>query len=114
MARPRKDIKRDQQLNFSLTVHELATLYERAARAGMSLMSYGRWRLLGEDRQSALSAAAAPKADRRLLLELSRLGNLLNQLVRLFHREKQNPPEALPSLLEKIRRLINRELADDR
>lgn len=113
MARPKKAIRRDQQLNVSLTVPELATLYTRAQRAGMTLIAFARWRLLGSS-ASDTPAGTAPEANQLLLADLKRVGNNLNQLVRLFHREKHEPPSGLDALLDELRRLINRELAGDR
>ncbi|OQW54893.1 MAG: hypothetical protein A4S14_14670 [Proteobacteria bacterium SG_bin9] len=79
----------------------------------MPLISFARWRLLGSS-ISDMPALAAPGPDLLLMAELKRLGNNLNQLVRLFHREKHEPPIGLDGVLDEIRRLINRELAGDR
>ena len=48
MSRPRKNIRRDRQLNFSLTQAELERIRLRAMAAGMRLMDFGRALLLRE------------------------------------------------------------------
>ncbi|MEI9899198.1 MAG: plasmid mobilization relaxosome protein MobC [Hyphomicrobium sp.] len=108
MGRPRANQKRDQQLNLSLTEAEYAEVYWRARRAGMRLVDYGRCRLLGGASQPVIPLNTAPVGDHLLFAELKRLGNNLNQLVRICHAHRQPPPAALVSLLERIRDLINR------
>jgi len=110
VGRPTKENKRDRQLNLRLTRHELATLLWRADRAGMRLVDYGRWRLLGDEDQAVMPPMAAPKADHMLFVQLKRLGNNLNQMVRFCHATKRDVPAGLAPLLSDIRMLINQDL----
>jgi hypothetical protein len=108
LARPRSDKKRDQQLNLSLTEDEFADIYWRARRAGMRMVDYGRWRLLGGEKRPAFPPNAIDLSQQLLLSELKRLGNNLNQLVRICHATRRPPPASLEALLERIRAAINR------
>src|SRR5262249_46392475 len=108
LARPRSKKKRDQQLNLSLTEDEFAEAYWRARRVGMRMVDYGRWRLLGGDKQPVVPSNAATSGEHLFLAELKRLGNNLNQLVRICHTTRQPPPASLEALLERIRAAINR------
>jgi hypothetical protein len=114
VGRPRSENKRDQQLNLSLTLDEYVELYWKARRSGMRMVDYGRWRLLGGVNQPALPERAARKGDLLVFTELKRLGNNLNQLVRICHSTRSPPPASLESLLERIRSVVNRGVADDR
>jgi hypothetical protein len=114
VGRPRLENKRDQQINVSLTQDEYVELYWRARRSGMRMVDYGRWRLLGGASQPTLPERAARRGDLLLFTELKRLGNNLNQLVRICHSTRRPPPASLESLLECIRNVINRGVADDR
>jgi hypothetical protein len=114
VGRPRSENKRDQQLNVSLTQDEYIELYWRARRSGLRMVDYGRWRLLGGVNQPALPERAARKDDLLVFTELKRLGNNLNQLVRICHSTRRAPPASLEALLERIRTVINRGTADDR
>ena len=114
MARPAKTIRRDRQLNFSLTGPELEALQARADQVAMRLVDYGRDLLLNR-RASRRRAAAAPEATARPLsklerlnnIELRRIGNNLNQLVHWHHRYSQPAPQLLEPLLHAIRQLID-------
>jgi hypothetical protein len=108
VARPGKRVRRDHQLNLSLTKDEYIAAYWRADRAGMRLVDYGRWCLLGGKDQPAQLEAAASTGDHLLFAELKRLGNNLNQLVRFCHSTGRQPPAQLDPLLQLIRSLINR------
>jgi len=111
VARPTKAIKRDRQMNFSLTADELATLLGRANRAGMRPVDYGRWRLLGGEDQPVIPEKTVSTTDHMIYAQLRKLGNLLNQLVRHCHTTKCAPPAALEPLLEDIRVIISQESA---
>jgi hypothetical protein len=110
VGRPTKENKRNQQLNLRLTRHELATLLWRAERAGMRLIDYGRWRVLGGEDQPVTPPTATPKAHHLVFGQLKRLGCNLNQMVRFCHATKRPPPAGLQPLLRDIRALINRGL----
>lgn len=108
MGRPPLEKKRDQQLNVSLTQDEYADLYWRSRRAGMRMVDYGRWRLLGGEKQPVIPPHASHQGDHVLFAELKRLGNNLNQLVRICHATRSPPPASLEGLLQRIRDVINR------
>jgi hypothetical protein len=112
LGRPPLEKKRDQQLNVSLTQDEYADLYWRARRSGMRMVDYGRWRLLGGNNQPVVPANAAHRGDHLLFTELKRLGNNLNQLVRICHSTRRAPPASLETLLERIRDVINRGMPE--
>lgn len=113
MPRPKIAERRDCQLNFSLTQSELTTLRTRADAAGLHLVDYGRAQLL---RQRTLVQAAtaasenALRADRLVVVQLRRLGNLLNQLVRRCHARDEPLPATLASLLSDLRAILTRML----
>jgi mobilization protein NikA len=113
MSRPKKKNRRDQQLNFSLTRAELNTVKSRAVGAGMRVSDYGRSRLLGGSQAPTLAAAAASRIERLIYVQLKRLGNNLNQLVRRLHATGEPAPPHLDPLLKDIREVLNRELRDD-
>ena|SRR5215207_981755 len=109
MGRPPKEIKRNRQFNVGLTAPEHELLFARAARACMRPVDYGRARLLGQrGGEAAPSGAPAPHLDPLFLVQLSRLGNNLNQIVRGMNRFQQPAPPSLEPLLQEIRRLIAR------
>jgi hypothetical protein len=72
------------------------------------MVDYGRWRLLGGEKQPAFPPNAIDLSQQLLLSELKRLGNNLNQLVRICHATHRPPPASLEALLERIRAAINR------
>ena len=116
MARPPANIRRDRQLNFSLTGDELTRLRDRAAAAGMHLVDYGRGLLLRRrapvactcDLERAQVTGALTNAARLLVHELRRLGNNLNQIARRLHGRAEPAPPTLEPLLREIRVLLNR------
>ena len=114
MARPRLKTKRDKQFNVGLTAHELALLHERATACGMRPVDYGRARLFAEWRVNAARASAAAHLDPLLLAQLSRLGNLLNQVARRLNTIAQPAPPSLEPLLQEIRSLIAKGIPRDR
>lgn len=111
MPRPKSAERRDCQLNFSLTRAELTTLRTRAAAVGMHLVDYGRAQLL---RQPKFVLPTEPafenslRADRLVVVQLKRLGNLLNQLVRIGHATGEPMPPALAPLLADLRAILDR------
>ncbi|MCC8978884.1 plasmid mobilization relaxosome protein MobC [Bradyrhizobium sp. 10BB] len=74
----------------------------------MRMVDYARWRLLGGASQPIVPASASRRMDDGLFAELRRLGNNLNQLVRLCHSTRTPPPASLEALLQRIREAINR------
>ena len=111
MGRKAKLIRRDHQLNLSLTKDEFIAAYWAAHKVRMRLVDYGRWRLLADSDQPPQRLRCAASADPLLLAEMKRLGNNLNQLARFCHATGHRPPEHLDPLLLRLRELINQGVA---
>jgi hypothetical protein len=108
MSRPQKKDRRDQQLNIGLTRAEYNIIKSRAVTAGVRVVDYGRMRLLGPP-GAQHAGNAAPRFDRLVYVQLKRLGNNLNQLVRRFHLTG-DPPAELDPLLKEIRDYLRRRV----
>src|SRR5258708_141512 len=108
MGRPKKPDRRDRQLNIHLTGGEFNIVTERAFAQGMPPVDYGRWRLLGRA-DKATPVPETSRLDRLVHLQLQKLGNLLNQLVRHLHQTGELLPE-VEHLLRDIRAFLNRSL----
>jgi Bacterial mobilisation protein (MobC) len=108
MARPTKKEKRDRQLNIKLTLREIDTVRARASAAGMRPVDYGRAQLLADKPAQSAASAAAPHLDTLFLVQLSRIGNNLNQIARKFNLTGAHPPAALEQLLAEIRGFIRK------
>jgi hypothetical protein len=107
MGRPPKEIRRDRQFNVGLTAREHDVLHARAARAGMRPVDYGRARLLREHRGPASALGVeAPHLDPLLTVQLSKIGNNLNQIARRLNTLDFPAPPSLEPLLQEIRALI--------
>jgi hypothetical protein len=112
VARPKQKTRRDRQFNVSLTAHELDLLRARAARFGMRPVDYGRWQLFSDRPTRAAQPAGRPHLDPLFLNQLSRLGNNLNQAVRMLNALRHPAPPTLEPLLQEIRALVARGAAD--
>ena len=110
MARPTKHEKRDHQLNLKLTRREFDFVCARAARRALRPVDYARAQLLVE--RTAQARAQRGHLDPLFLLQLSRLGNNLNQIARRLNAARMPAPEALIPLLAEIRNLIRKGAAD--
>jgi Bacterial mobilisation protein (MobC) len=108
MGRPTKKVKRDQQFNIKLTLREIAWVRARAEAARMRPVDYGRGQLLADRPLPRTASNAVPHLDTLFLLQLSRIGNNLNQIARKFHETGVCPPSSLESLLSDIRELIRK------
>ena len=108
MGRKPLKIKRERQLNLSLTVQEHEVLHQRAASAGMRPVDYARARIfLG--RSPTLRAAQTHHLDPLLLTQLSRIGNNLNQIARKLHALSLPPSAELEPALQEVRALLRGE-----
>lgn len=108
MGRPRKTEPRDRQLNLSLTAGELENIRRRAEAVGMRPVHFGRAVLLESGRKPAASATRDGNPDRLVYVQLQRLGNNLNQLVRHLHATGEPLPADLEPLLRDIRQTLAR------
>jgi hypothetical protein len=112
MARPKKDERRDCQLNLHLTRIEIEAVRRRAAAVGMRVAEYGRTQVLAVER-GAVDHAAHARVRTLAVLELKRVGNNLNQVARRLNSAPVPMlPASLEPLLQDIRALIDRELRD--
>lgn len=99
MARPTKTdpgLRRTATAAFAVTQGEASALAARADAAGLSLSAYLREIVLAADAAARPTQAAARGADATRIKvgavrELSRLGNNLNQLARLYHSGRDVP-----------------------
>ena len=91
--------RRNLGCRVRLSPTELATLEESATAAGLAVSSYLRELGLRHRVRPARSAV-----DLRLIGELNRLGNNLNQLLVLTYTHRA--PEALAPTLERLRLLL--------
>jgi hypothetical protein len=115
MSRPRRSEPRRKQLNLSLTERELASIEARAAALGMRAVHFSRALLLRTHRPvqaSRLSPSLAEpqpnNVDRLIHIQLVRLGNNLNQMMRHVHHVGGPLPDDLAPLLTDIRALLAR------
>jgi hypothetical protein len=114
MARPRSIELRERQINIKLTEREFEFVCQCAAASGMRAVEYSRARLLTEWRASEAITAGRSKEDPTYRVQLSRLGNNLNQIVRRMNSFDEPCPPSLEPLLQEIRTLITRSGGDDR
>jgi hypothetical protein len=110
MARPIKHEKRDRQLNLKLTRREFDWICARAARQALRPVDHVRSQLLAD--RPIRSPAKQGHLDPLFLLQLSRLGNNLNQIARRLNVMRMAAPEGLVPLLEEIRTLIRKGASD--
>ena len=105
MGRPSKIEPRDRQLNLSLSRSEFESIRSRAESAGMRPVHFSRAILLGERRKPVVRDDAENNV-RLIYVQLIRLGNNLNQMVRHLHKYGGSLPADLEPLLREIRHLI--------
>lgn len=110
MSRSTKSEPRDKQLNLSLTASELARIRQRAEAVGMRPVHFGRAMVLDEGRRLIPKEGVEQNTPRLLYMQLVRLGNNLNQLVRHLHSHGGPLPADLEPLLRDIRHLIIRNM----
>ncbi|GLR86535.1 plasmid mobilization protein [Bradyrhizobium iriomotense] len=108
MGRPRKTEPRDRQFNLSLTATEYESIVRRATALGMRPIHFGRAILLRVDGGAVSKPQPADNGARLVALQLSRLGNNLNQLLQYLHTTGDPVPADLEPLLNDIRNLITR------
>jgi hypothetical protein len=106
MGRPKLFITRDRQFNVGLTAAELAEVQRAARLAGMRPVDYGRAKLLSRSGRIARTEYSVRQLDPLLLVQLSRIGNNLNQIARRLNELALPVPEALEPLLGEIRSIL--------
>jgi hypothetical protein len=107
MGRPRISEPRRRQLNICLSESELANLERRARAVGMRTIHFSRALLLNPGK-TPTSPSEQPTTNALVYVQLSRLGNNLNQLVRHLHQTGDPLPSDLEPLLRDIRQIIAR------
>lgn len=110
MGRPKLPNTRDKQFNVGLTGDEFAALHRAARVAGMRPVDYGRSLLLARRLPMRRVADATPQLDPLLLVQISRIGNNLNQIARRLHELAMPVPDELPELLSEIRSVLRMAL----
>jgi Mobilization protein NikA len=103
----KKPDARCHQLNLSLTAVELEDIKRRAEALGMRPVHFARVAMLNAV-PSPPQSSAESAASRHIRLQLARLGNNLNQMVRGMHQNRVPLPNDLEPLLKDIRALIGR------
>jgi len=108
VARPKISEPRSAQLNISLTRAELEKIKKRAEAIGMRPVHFGRLLLLQDSKQINSGAADKSSAEKLIFIQLSRLGNNLNQMVRHLHATGDPLPADAEPLLKDIRQILTR------
>ncbi|MEM6414218.1 MAG: plasmid mobilization relaxosome protein MobC [Pseudomonadota bacterium] len=105
MARPKKSPRRlrSEQLNISLSPDERAEIEARAGNAGMTLIDFARAAALNKPIQMVEEA----RPDFETRHELRRIGNNINQLVKLCHRKTITTTTDIVPYLEKLNQLMD-------
>lgn len=103
MARPKKDIEslKAIRVNVRMTVNEYLIVSGNAATLGMGIPDYIRKKVTGRP----LPRTKVTPEDRRLFVELSRVGNNINQLTKNSHL-RMHSPKILFRQLAELRHLL--------
>ena len=88
MSRPKKSIDQLKiiQINIRVTLEEQIHLEQSAKIYGLTLVGYIRRRILNQQ----LPKHTMPGVNRELLIELSRVGNNINQLTKKANQNNPN------------------------
>ena len=111
MARPKKTIEQIKifQINFRVTLNEQMQLESFAKNYGLNVVEYVRRRAL----QKQLPKFTMPGLQRDLLIELSRIGNNINQMSKKANQDNPNLrgfEEDLLNLNKKLNEIKNQLL----
>lgn len=98
--RPRTSAGRELWLSFRVTEAELSEITSRARLAGLDRSAYARRATLGQ----RIVALRVPAIHLEAIGQLQRIGNNLNQAVRLVHEGRLSPD--LEASVEGVRRLL--------
>ena len=104
MARPKKNLEslRAMQINIRYSVNEYLVVSDNANCLGISIADYVRRRTTGV----VLPRKKVSSEDRRLFVELSRVGNNINQLTKKVHSGNHYPRQLQNELIE-LKKLLN-------
>lgn len=103
MARPKKDVKALKAIivSFRLNVDRYLELANNAEAMGLTIPQFIRKKISG----SVLTRMRYSPIDRRVYVELSRIGNNINQLTKQAHLGMRNPVD-LEGQLKELQRLL--------
>jgi phage-related holin len=98
MARPKKNIRELKAIwvNVRMTIDEYLILSENASALGITIPDYIRKKVTGK----ALPRKRILLGDRKLFIELGRIGNNINQLTKKVHLGMKYPPMLIAQLSE--------------
>lgn len=98
MARPKKKIHdlKAIRVNVRMTVSEYLTVSENASTLGVSIPDFIRLKTTGR----VLPRKGITSVDRKLFVEMCRIGNNINQLTKKVHLGVNNPSQLSSLLLE--------------
>lgn len=104
MARPKKDIQslKAIRLNIRMTVNEYLIVSDNANALGIGIPDYMRRKAIGK----VLPRTKVLPENRKLFIELSRIGNNLNQLTKRVHLGMRDPKSLNEQLLE-LKEMLN-------
>ncbi|WP_171017220.1 plasmid mobilization protein [Maribacter sp. ACAM166] len=104
MARPKKNIEslKAIRVNLRMTVNEYLIVSGSAATLGLSIPDYIRKKVSGR----SLPRKKISPENRQLFVELSRIGNNINQLTRNSHL-RMHAPKSLFYQLEELRTILH-------
>ncbi|PRX56236.1 plasmid mobilization protein [Flagellimonas meridianipacifica] len=104
MARPKKDVKSLKAIivSFRLNVDGYLELASNAETLGLTIPQFIRKKISG----SALPRMRYSPIDRKVYVELSRIGNNINQLTKQAHLGMRNPIY-LDGQLNELKHLLN-------
>ena len=104
MARPKKEIRELKaiHISFRTTVDNYLIVAHNAESCGLSIADYIRKKITGKP----LPRYKVSPYERKIFVELSRIGNNINQLAIKIHLG-QNQPEKLTGQLMELQRLLS-------
>ena len=98
MARPKKKIQdlKAIRVNVRMTISEYLTVSENADTLGVTIPDFIRLKTTGR----VLPRKRIAPEDRKLFVEMCRIGNNINQLTKKIHLGMNNSPQLSSLLLE--------------
>lgn len=104
MARPKKDVRKLKAIivSFRLNVDRYLELANNAETVGLTIPQFIRKKLSG----SVLTRMRYSPIDRKVYVELSRIGNNINQLTKQAHLGMRNPV-CLDGQLKELKSLLD-------
>ena len=110
MPRPKLKITRDRQFNIGLTAREFESVQRAAQAVGMRPVDFARAKLLSKTRRTPRTTYDVRQLPPAVLVQLSRIGNNINQIARKLNELSLPSPDELALLLADLRSIL-REVA---